>query len=56
MLLWVKGRTIVRESISQQLGDVAGMYKFSFLSFTAESIAISRAHSTELRASLNLLI
>ena len=46
----------MRESISQQLGYVAGMYNITFLAFTVQSIAISIAHFTELRASLTLAI
>jgi len=38
------------------MGVVAGMYNITFLAFTVQSIAISIAHFTELRTSLNLAI
>ena len=46
----------MRENISQQLGDIAVMYKIPFLAFTIKSITISLAYFTELRASLNVAI
>jgi len=36
----VEGGATVRESISQQLGDFAGDYKISFLTFTVQSVNI----------------
>jgi hypothetical protein len=39
-----------------RLGGAAGMYKIPFLIFTVQSMRISRAHFTELRASLTLAI
>jgi len=42
----------VRESISQQLGGAAGIYKIPFLTFTIRLVNTSRVLFTEIRASM----